>query len=100
MAFLFTYGTLQEEHIQMTLFKRKLNGAPDTLFGYALSEQKIAGRYPIICKSVLHNNPLNGIVYEITEVDLQKADAYEGDDYLRTEVVLASGTKAWVYTEK
>lgn len=100
MAYLFTYGTLQDERIQMALFKRTLQGHPDTLPGYDLSPQKVAGLYPVVFQSPNAANGLAGIVYEVTESDLKNADDYEGEDYQRTRVVLASGRAAWVYIGK
>ncbi len=38
-----------------------------------------------------------GKVLRISEADFRALDAYEGDEYRRIEVTLASGTTAWVY---
>jgi len=38
--------------------------------------------------------------YQLSNQELEKADVYEGTDYRRIEVTLASGTKAWVYVGK
>jgi gamma-glutamylcyclotransferase (GGCT)/AIG2-like uncharacterized protein YtfP len=39
-----------------------------------------------------------GVVFEISDSELARADEYEGDFYYkRSAVTLASGTKAWVY---
>lgn len=97
---LFTYGSLQDEQIQIALFKRKLKGRSDTLSGYEFAKEKLAGLYPVIFKSPSTITGLSGMVYELTKTDLEKADEYEGEDYQRIEVVLNSGTKAWVYVGK
>lgn len=34
---LFSYGTLQQENVQIATFGRLLNGAPDALVGFKLS---------------------------------------------------------------
>ncbi len=98
--YLFTYGTLQEEKIQWEVFGRTLQGSTDKLMGFKLAEEKIAGTYPIIGRSHSTTDELVGKVYLITPKELQHADHYEGDCYQRIPVVLASGIKAWVYTEK
>ncbi len=100
MMNIFAYGTLQDEQIQIALFKRKLKGRPDTLLGYEIAEEKLAGLYPVVFKSPNTVTSLSGMVYELTNTDLEIADDYEGDDYQRIEVVLNSGTRAWVYIGK
>ena len=40
MEKLFSYGTLQMEHVQQETFGRKLHGVKDTLAGYTLSTVK------------------------------------------------------------
>lgn len=40
---------------------------------------------------------ISATVFAITDEELAAADAYEVDDYARTQVVLRSGAKAWVY---
>ncbi len=100
MANIFTYGTLQEAYIQESLFKRKLVGKPDTLLGYTLSDQKIAGLYPFILKSSKTTDSVSGIVYQIEEHELKIVDDYEGEDYERILIELATGTPAWVYIGK
>lgn len=100
MIYIFAYGTLQDEQLQVALFKRKLKGRTDTLLGYEIAKEKLAGLYPVIFKSPKMVTSLSGTVYEITETDLKKADEYEGKDYERIEVILNSGTTAWVYIGK
>ena len=41
MEKLFTYGTLQDSTVQMTVFHRTVKGTPDTLGGYLKSQIKI-----------------------------------------------------------
>ena len=94
---LFTYGSLQWETIQQQLFGRKLSGSPDRLIGFRQKRQKLEGRYPIVYATGNPQELLDGIVYEITKNDLEKADAYEGDGYQRVKTRLESGRSAWVY---
>ncbi len=97
LELLFTYGSLQWENIQLELFDRKLNGSPDRLVGFQQKAQKLAGLYPIVYHTGNADDYLDGIVYGISENDLQIADIYEGDDYKRVKTQLDSGRLAWVY---
>lgn len=97
MAYLFSYGTLRNVAIQKDLFKRELIGWPDTLLGYALSQEKVYGQYPTISKVSNASEQLSGMVYEITTQELNKADAYEGNAYSRILIKLKSRKEAWVY---
>lgn len=100
MEFIFTYGTLQDKRIQLALFKRTLTGCADSLLGYALAENKMAGLYPVIYPTKENAVYLEGIVYEVNQDELDKADDYEGEEYQRMQVVLESGIRAWVYVGK
>ena len=42
MQKLFSYGTLQQENVQLATFSRKLTGSPDVLVGYRLDEIAIS----------------------------------------------------------
>lgn len=97
-TFLFTYGTLQDSQIQLQLFQRKLHGHEDLLMGHCESPIKIEGKYPVIYPSPNPKNSIKGVVYELLPHELLQADSYEGPDYVRLEVSLVSGKKAWVYT--
>jgi gamma-glutamylcyclotransferase (GGCT)/AIG2-like uncharacterized protein YtfP len=94
---LFTYGTLQQSRVQFTVFQRELTGQPDTLRGYVLVPPGRGWRYPNITPSPDPNAAVPGIVYEISEEELARADVYEGSDYERISVTLGSGGTAWVY---
>jgi len=109
MPYLFSYGTLQQEEVQLSTFGRRLMGAPDTLVGYLIAEVRIedsevvatSGRefHPIVRRTGEFNNRVPGTVFEVTEEELLHSDAYEVDAYKRVETVLASGKSAWVYVE-
>ena len=100
MTYLFSYGTLRNIGIQEELFQRKLVGWPDTLLGYALSQEKVYGRYPTISRMPDKSAQLSGTVYEITAEELKKTDTYEGNAYSRILTKLKSGKEAWVYMAK
>jgi gamma-glutamylcyclotransferase (GGCT)/AIG2-like uncharacterized protein YtfP len=86
---LFTYGTLQ--------------GTPEKLIGYALKEIRIEEEfgivhYPVIVETHKQEDFINGIVYEISTIELNQADLYEGLHYKRVEVLLHSNQTAWAYS--
>lgn len=106
---LFSYGTLQEEAVQIATFGRVLSGSPDSLSGYGLRKVKVADPavaaisgeawHPIVERTCQPSDVVAGTVFEITRDELLKADAYEVDDYRRVSVILATGTRAWVYVQ-
>jgi len=108
MPLLFSYGSLQQEDVQVSTFGRKLDGEKDLLVGYEPSLVKIAD--PDVAKRLkrLHHDNVRktgdewsnvqGTVFEVTDADLAKADTFEAQySYKRVSVPLASGKDAWVY---
>ncbi|MFE9928495.1 gamma-glutamylcyclotransferase family protein [Streptomyces sp. NPDC005533] len=104
---LFSYGTLQSREVQLAQFGRLLEGRPDALPGHRVTYIEItdpeviavsgSDRHPLPVPSSELSDAVEGTVFVITDDELAAADAYEVDDYARTEVVLRSGTRAWVY---
>ncbi|NDV61940.1 gamma-glutamylcyclotransferase [Puniceicoccales bacterium CK1056] len=109
MERLFSYGTLQQENVQLETFGRKLFGIKDALPGYTLEEIAIknpevikrSGKifHPMLRKSGNPNDAVQGTVFEITQAELMKADQYEVDDYKRVMEMFRSGFSAWVYID-
>ncbi len=108
MPRLFSYGTLQQEEVQLSTFGRKLAGEKDLITGYEPSLVKIAdpGLATKLGKSHHDNiaptgddwSNVQGTVFEVTEAELAMADTFEAQfDYRRVNVTLASGNDAWVY---
>ena len=102
MAKLFAYGTLKDTDIQQNIFGRVLKGEPDELLGYCISEIQIEEEfgltnYPILAESEDPTDVVSGMLFDITEEDINQADTYEGLHYKRIEVRLASGEIAWAY---
>ena len=108
MPLLFSYGTLQQEDVQLSTFGRKLEGEKDLLIGYEPSLVKIAD--PEVAnhlKRLHHDNVrktddewsnVQGTVFEVSDAELARADALEAQfNYKRIVVPLASGNEAWVY---
>lgn len=106
-AIVFSYGTLQLPRVQQTLYGRTLESVEDVLPGYAAVPMPITDPAVIEASgSDLHlalvptDDPeaaIPGKALRVTEAELVTTDAYEGTNYRRIEVTLASGTKAFVY---
>lgn len=109
MPYLFSYGTLQQEEVQLSTFGRTLKGSPDNLVGYVIGQLHIthpeviatSGRefHPIARATGARNHRIPGTVFEVTEEELAHSDRYEVDAYRRVETVLESGKSAWVYVD-
>lgn len=107
MEYLFSYGTLQLKSVQIANFGRELNGAADKLPGYVIEQVEItdprvlaeSGQqyHPILKFTGNPADEVAGTVFEVTAQDLEKADAYEVDDYKRVAEKLLSGKRCWVY---
>jgi len=107
MEYLFSYGTLQKEKVQLGLFGRILSGSGDVLKGYKVSTIEITdeaflskGEEKYQKTLLISNNEsdmVNGTALEVTGEELLMADKYEPDNYKRVRVILESGKKAWIY---
>jgi hypothetical protein len=104
--YLFSYGTLQLEPVQLATFGRLLDGKQDRLPGYALGQLEIHDAQVVALSGKTHHliiapgrpeDTVEGMVLALTPAELQQADAYEVDDYKRERVTLASGLAAWAY---
>lgn len=104
---LFSYGTLQQERVQLSTFGRLLHGSRDAIVGFRQDQVEItdpavleaSGKrfHPILVRTNQAADTVPGVVFRITAEELRAADTYEVSDYVRIETVLASGKKAWVY---
>jgi gamma-glutamylcyclotransferase (GGCT)/AIG2-like uncharacterized protein YtfP len=111
MPLLFSYGTLQQEEVQLAMFGRKLDGERDLLVGYEPSLVRIPD--PALAarlQKTHHDNvkptgddwsTVQGTAFEVTDAELASADTFEAQfDYRRLRVTLASGHDAWVYVHE
>lgn len=107
MIRLFSYGTLQQENVQMATFGRRLAGKADAMPGYRTDFLEItnpevirhSGKrfHPIVRRTGASSDVVEGTVFFVTADELAAADHYEVSDYQRIEVTLRSGLNAWVY---
>lgn len=109
MIALFSYGTLQQREVQLANYGRELDGQPDALPGYELVPVVIddpdvvalSGKavHTIARRTGKAADLVPGMLFRLTEGELDSTDAYETSAYSRIEVELQSGCKAWVYVE-
>ena len=109
MPLLFSYGTLQQEAVQISTFGRRLQGHADELVGFEQSLLKIedpafvatSGKayHAIVKFNGRNNSRVPGMVFEVTEDELARSDTYEPAGYTRIAATLASGKTAWVYAD-
>ncbi|WP_266169747.1 gamma-glutamylcyclotransferase family protein [Dyella subtropica] len=109
MPLLFSYGTLQQEEVQLSTFGRLLCGEQDDLVGFEQSMLLIedpdvvatSGKthHPIVKFNGRATSRVQGTVFEITDAELARADEYEVEAYKRVLAKLASDRSAWVYVD-
>ena len=110
MPLLFSYGTLQQEHVQLSTFGRRLQGQRDELPGFEPSLVSIEDPQVVatsgkthhanVAFNGRHDSRVSGTVFEITDAELAAADQYERlAAYIRVTAMLASGKQAWVYVD-
>jgi len=85
---LFSYGTLQEEAVRISIFGRVLSGSPDSLSGYALRKVKVADPavvaisgeawHPIVKRTGQPSDVVAGTVFEITPDELLEGGRLRG----------------------
>jgi gamma-glutamylcyclotransferase (GGCT)/AIG2-like uncharacterized protein YtfP len=105
--YLFSYGTLQDEPVQLSTFGRTLQADPDVLQGYRIGHVPIRNTLLFASKDKYHLNAefsgldsdfIAGTVFQVTTRELEHADLYEATaNYKRIRVKLKSGKLAWVY---
>ena len=108
MPLLFSYGTLQQDDVQLSTFGRRLAGHRDELVRFEPSSVPIEDPQVVATTGKTHHanvtfngkedSRVPGMVFEITDDELANVDAYEQAFlYQRVTTVLASGRHAWVY---
>ncbi|MEQ2353660.1 gamma-glutamylcyclotransferase family protein [Pseudoalteromonas piscicida] len=105
---LFSYGTLQQEQVQLDTFGRRLEGEKAVLCGFKIGQVKITDPtviassqkdiHPILIATGNAEDKVEGTVFLITEAELAQADEYEVDDYQRISATLNSGKTCWIYS--
>ena len=109
MPLLFSYGTLRDAAVQRANFGRLLDGRPDALVGFAQELRPVddpafvaasgKAQHAIVRRTGRDDDRVPGMVFELTDAELARADAYEPAGYTRIAARLASGDEAWVYAD-
>ena len=108
MPLIFSYGSLQQESVQLSTFGRRLSGQRDELVGFEQSTVPIEDPHVIAATGKTHHanvtrngtddSRVRGMAFEISDAELASVDAYEAAfSYRRVATTLASGSQAWVY---
>jgi gamma-glutamylcyclotransferase (GGCT)/AIG2-like uncharacterized protein YtfP len=105
--YLFSYGTLQKENVQMDLFGRRLKGTPDVLQRFKIEMIEITDESFLskgeekfqrtLVRSNNQEDKIEGTLLELTSEELEVTDQYEPKNYKRIKVILQSGKEAWIY---
>ena len=100
---LFSYGTLRYKKVQIETFGRELQGKKDKLIGYKISMIKIndqdvisksdESEHRIIEYTGKNKDIVKGVLFNINDEELIKADSYEVKEYERIRVILKSKEK-------
>ncbi|MCX2863008.1 gamma-glutamylcyclotransferase [Paucibacter sp. PLA-PC-4] len=109
MPLLFSYGTLQQDNVQLSTFGRLLGGRADDLVEFEMAMLRIEDPDVIATSGKTHHpivkfngdaaSRVPGTVFEISEAELASADRYEVAAYKRVLAKLSSGRQAWVYVD-
>jgi len=104
---LFAYGTLRQPEVQVDLFGRTLETVEDSLPGFRIEQLRItdpevialsgSDEHPVLRRG---GEAVSSSALAVTTADLEHADRYEVDDYVRIAVTLASGRNAFVYIHR
>ena len=103
----FSYGTIQQEKVQLELYGHPLEGVKDFLPGYKiisientdpLSLARGEEQYHRLAVPSGNTGDLvEGTVFQLSNDELELTDRYEPDGYSRIKVQLQSGSEAWIY---
>ncbi|MCH8538976.1 MAG: gamma-glutamylcyclotransferase [Alkalimonas sp.] len=86
----FVYGTLKQPWVRRFIIGRTVDVTADTLTGYARDGLDLVAA---------PEASTTGLRFEVSANEMQRLDRYErlGVRYQRKQVVLDSGSQAWVY---
>ena len=107
MELLFSYGTLQQENVQIATFGRVMGTIKDSLPSYRIELLEISNKEVVKTSGKLHHpiaiptsdtqSLVEGTLLEISVDELAESDKYEVKEYTRKKCTLLSGKEAWVY---
>ncbi len=108
MPLIFSYGSLQEEAVQLAVYGRALRANRDALVGWVRTLIEVPQWHKAAAQGTTHyanlersqssSDIIEGTVLEVSDAELAASDGYEDDaGYQRAMITLTSGRRAWVY---
>src|SRR5437764_12819350 len=107
MPLLFSYGTLREEAVQLSTFRRRLKGHPDELVGFEQSSLRddepafvaASGKsdHAVVKFTGRNESRVAGTAFEVPHEELLKADRYQPAGYKPVSTTLTSGKHDWLH---
>jgi gamma-glutamylcyclotransferase (GGCT)/AIG2-like uncharacterized protein YtfP len=105
---IFSYGSLQEAPVQVSIYGRALHGESDELIDCVRTLIEVPKSHKAFATGLTHyatvtfmpdsGSRVPGTLLEITDAELVATDGYERDsEYVRVLAALASGRRVWVY---
>jgi len=107
---IFSFGTLQLDGVQRSLFGRAVPTTPDALRGWTVGQLTIVDPevitlsgtdiHPALIATGRPEDVVEGAVLDVSAAELAAADHYERVSYERAAVTLVSGRRAWIYVSR
>jgi gamma-glutamylcyclotransferase (GGCT)/AIG2-like uncharacterized protein YtfP len=105
---IFSYGSLQQEAVQRSIYGRALHGEPDEMLDCVRTQIEVPKWHKAAATGLTHyatvtflpgsGSRVPGTLLELTDAELVVTDGYEQDsEYVRVTAALASGRRVWVY---
>ena len=94
--YIFSYGTLGDEPIQVEIFGERIEPKPDSIQNFVVRDLiEESGIYPIAYHK--KGQELRGNLLRVNAQQLENADEYEGPSYVRSLIDTKGGFQAWLY---
>ena len=107
---IFSFGTLQLDGVQRSLFGRSVPTTADALSRWTVGQLTILDPevialsgtdiHPALFHTGRPEDLVAGAVLEVTAAEFAAADHYERVSYRRESVTLESGRQAWIYVPR
>lgn len=107
--YLFAYGTLQLESVQMAALGQRLFGTCDGLRGFEVAERSIEDQAVIAMSGTAQHtmakftertfDVISRTAFAVSAEELRHADRYEVSAVIRAVVVPRSRLRAWAYVD-
>lgn len=109
-ASLFSFGTLRQHDVQLSLFGGRVPSTPDAIVGFRVGRVtitdpaaiKASGHdvHPALIATGDPSEVVDGELFELSEDELAAVHRYEEVSFQRIDVLTRSGRNAWAYAPK